>query len=134
MKLKLIAFAAFLSSALIAQPQGVEDHMAAKKEKIQAMKVAYLTTELDLNIEESQAFWPVYNEVQEKELALREKQAKSFKRMNEDSEKMTDKELEKLLIEIANTHIELETLHRDYIDDYIKVIGARKTADRKSVV
>ena len=37
-----------------------------KKDMIEAQKVAYITQQLDLTPKESQTFWPVYNEYQDK--------------------------------------------------------------------
>jgi hypothetical protein len=41
-----------------------QDH-AKKREKVEAAKIAHITQELDLSVEESQAFWPVYNKYQD---------------------------------------------------------------------
>ena len=62
-----LIFTLLLSSLVaVAQPKTANDAetLEKKKEKIEAMKVAYLTNELELTVEESQAFWPVYNELQ----------------------------------------------------------------------
>jgi hypothetical protein len=40
------------------------------REKIEAQKVAYITTKLNLTTEEAQKFWPVYNEYQTKQKDL----------------------------------------------------------------
>ena len=37
-----------------------------KKENIEAQKVAFITSKLNLTTEESQKFWPVYNEYESK--------------------------------------------------------------------
>ena len=36
------------------------------REKIKAQKVAFITSKLELNADEAQLFWPVYNEYQKK--------------------------------------------------------------------
>ena len=40
-------------------------------ERIEAQKVAFFTQHLDLTVEESQNFWPIYNKYQELEKELR---------------------------------------------------------------
>lgn len=127
MKTKLIALALLIGASLSAQPRGVEHRMEEKKEKIQAMKVAYITRELDLTVEESQSFWPVYNEMQDKEMQLREDQLETFKQLRK-SETLSDKELEKALYDVADGHIAVEQLHRDYLPKFIKELGPQKTA------
>ena len=41
-----------------------------KRDKIEAQKVAFITTELDLTSVESQSFWPIYNEFSEDMLEI----------------------------------------------------------------
>jgi len=38
-----------------------------KKEQIKALKVAYITEELNLNSEEAAKFWPLYNAFEDKQ-------------------------------------------------------------------
>jgi Spy/CpxP family protein refolding chaperone len=125
---KTLIFGLLLSAAaVVAQPNmGDRADLEKKKEKIEAIKVAYLTEELELTVAESQAFWPVYNELQNKEQELREKQRNSLKKLS--SEEPSDKEVEKMLYSFADTHIAIEELRKSYLDDFIDVIGAKKTA------
>ena len=50
------------------------------REKIKALKVAYLTEELNLSSKEAQKFWPVYNEHREKVDFLRNKARTEIKK------------------------------------------------------
>ena len=125
---KTLIFGLLLSAvAVIAQPKiGDRAELEKKKEKIEAIKVAYLTEELELTVAESQAFWPVYNERQNKEHELREKQRTGFKKLSNDEP--SEKEVEKMLYSFADTQIAIEELRKSYLDDFIDVIGAKKTA------
>ena len=38
-----------------------------KKDKVKALKVAYITEELNLTTEEAQRFWPIYNAFDDKQ-------------------------------------------------------------------
>jgi len=42
------------------------------REKIEAQKVAFITKELNLTVQESQKFWPIYNEYWDKMVNLRD--------------------------------------------------------------
>lgn len=42
-----------------------------KKEKIKALKIAYITKDLNLSSNEAEKFWPVYNAYDEKQFDLR---------------------------------------------------------------
>mgnify|MGYP001304237836 CR=1 FL=1 len=125
---KTLIFGLMLSAAaVVAQPNiGDRAELEKKKEKIEAIKVAYLTEALELTVAESQAFWPVYNERQNKEHELREMQRKGFKKLSGDEQ--SDKEVEKMLYSFADTQIAIEELRKSYLDDFINVIGAKKTA------
>lgn len=127
MKKTLIFGLLLLAAAVVAQPKmGDRAELEKKKEKIEAIKVAYLTEELELTVAESQAFWPVYNELQNKEQELREQQRSSLKKLAGDEP--SEKEVEKMLYSFADTHIAIEELRKSYLDDFIEVIGAKKTA------
>lgn len=67
-KITFLILAFFAFSSL--QAQDKEDH----REKIKALKVAYITQELNMNSEVAQKFWPVYNqyEIKKRELQKRE--------------------------------------------------------------
>ena len=118
---KTLIFGLLLSAAaVIAQPKmGDRAELEKKKEKIEAIKVAYLTEELDLTVAESQAFWPVYNERQNKEHELRELQRSGFKKLIGDEP--SEKEVEKMLYSFADTQIAIEELRKSYLDDFIDV-------------
>ena len=59
-----------LSSTALAQPGGERP----KKQKIEELKIAFITNELDLTSEEAQKFWPIYNELDDKLHAENRKQ------------------------------------------------------------
>ncbi len=46
-----------------AQAQKDGQNPEAWREKVKAQKVAFITTKVDLTVEEAQKFWPVYNQV-----------------------------------------------------------------------
>ncbi|MEL0294995.1 MAG: hypothetical protein VW971_02405, partial [Cryomorphaceae bacterium] len=116
---KTLIFGLLLSAAaVVAQPKmGDRADLEQKKEKIEAIKVAYLTEELELTVAESQAFWPVYNERQNKEHELRELQRSGFKKLIGDEP--SEKEVEKMLYSFADTQIAIEELRKSYLDDFI---------------
>ncbi|QED37260.1 hypothetical protein FK178_05830 [Antarcticibacterium arcticum] len=67
-KITFLILAFFAFSSLQAQDK------EAHREKIKALKVAYITQELNMNSEVAQKFWPVYNqyEINKRELHKRE--------------------------------------------------------------
>ena len=72
MKKLLILILALASTAQFTFSQ--EALEPSKREKLQALKVAYLTEELSLTPDEAQVFWPLYNELESKMKAIRKAQ------------------------------------------------------------
>ena len=73
----VILFLTLLPKAMQAQDQ----QKTNKLKQIEAVKIGYLTKKLDLSLEESQKFWPVYNQYQ-RELNLIFKQKKEARVKN----------------------------------------------------
>ncbi len=128
MKNTLIFTLLITSFAAFSQPKTIHDTEASeqKKKKIEAIKVAYLTNVLELSVEESQAFWPVYNELQDKQRELRSEQSRTFKDLEDDE--ISDKALKKMIYSMAEVEIGIAKLRKSYLDDFIKIIGAKKNA------
>ena len=109
--------------AAFAQPGDKE-----KSESIKALKVSFLTTELNLTSEESAKFWPIYNAFEEKEYNIKRNQMRSIrKKINEaDMEKISDKEANVYLNQLQETDEELVTLRKKLVADLKPIIGSVK--------
>ena len=109
----------------VAQPKNREDW----KQKIMNEKIAFLTTELDITPEEGQAFWPVYNKVnQEKDAAMRNV-FKAYRNLTKAVEEgVKGKELEKLLKEYLNAQQAQREVEEESADKFMKVLSTEKTA------
>lgn len=92
-------------------------------QRVEAIKIAFITEKLQLTPRESQEFWPIYNEYQDEQKKIR----KSY-RFSDSFETMTDKQAEQML----NDHLEMEQRLLDLKGDYIKrmrsAIPVRKVA------
>ncbi|WP_316831074.1 hypothetical protein [Pedobacter aquatilis] len=92
--MKNLFFAAlllFLPSILWAQrPKG---------EEIESLKIAFFTKKLDLSPEEAKVFWPIYNDMQEEQDALRKERFQkmiSFRKVTE-IDNLTDAQIQSLI-------------------------------------
>jgi len=73
------------------------------KEKIRAIKIAYLTEKLDLTSTEAEQFWPIFNEYHKKRRELFNYEKQQLKQKIEegyDISKVTDEEAKKVLKKI----------------------------------
>ncbi|AOW11341.1 sensor of ECF-type sigma factor [Flavobacterium gilvum] len=114
-----------------------DDNFKEKREQIKAMKVAFLTTELDLTSSEAEKFWPIYNTFDDKQFELRHQKMKGiFKRM-QDSEldKMSEKEAAALLNQIQDNEEDLFNLRKKFISNLkgilpsVKIIKFKKAEE-----
>ena len=99
------------------------------KQKMMCEKIAFLTSEMGITPEESQIFWPVYNQLnQEKDDAMR-KVLESYRKLSDAVEAgKSGKELEKFL----ETYLEAQENSRDIENDMpeklMKVLPVEKVA------
>jgi len=98
-------------------PQG------GKNEKIEALRVAFITDKLKLTADESQKFWPVYNDYQDKLKAARQefkKQPTTF---------TTDKEAQDYLDAELLLKQREYSLYKEYYEKIRKTIPIKKVAE-----
>lgn len=100
----------------------------AKKDKIDALRAAFISKKVNFTTQETQSFWPLYNEMNDKFDAAR----KTFRlqynsKTNYDF--ATDKEAEAYLAaELSLKQKEFE-IYRDYYEKFKKILPVKKVAD-----
>jgi len=98
-------------------------------EKINSQKVAFITQEMDLSVEDAQQFWPVYNELNEKlEVVKTDRNHFTRKLMNQKNS-MTDEELLELMDKFLQLEKQESTLKLEYHEKYKKLISPKKLVD-----
>ena len=107
---------------------GFSQNFKEKREKIKALKVAYITEKLELTSQEAEKFWPIYNTYDDKEFEMRHSKMKSIIRKIEDGglEKLSEKEAAALIQQMESNEDELHTLRKKYMKDLQKVLSAKK--------
>jgi Spy/CpxP family protein refolding chaperone len=95
---------------------GQNERLREKKDQIKAMKVAYLTNELNLTSVEAEKFWPVYNAYDDKQFEVRHQKMRTYaKKLNDGSlDSMSDKEALSFLNQIENTDEEQYLLRKKF--------------------
>jgi len=102
-----------------AQAQG----RGKSKERIKALHVAFITEKLELTPEESEKFWPVYNEFDQKRTQLRREYRKKRKAGAE-----TDDQAEELILSNFESQEKLIALKRTYFEKYKAILPVKKLA------
>ena len=114
-----------VSTVLTAQPQG----RPPAREKLESMKIAFLTDRLDLTPEQAQTFWPVYNKYSDELARLRKDHREGLADARRDFNSMSDKDLEKMVDgEIAFRQEELNIMKR-YLPQFRQVLSVRQVAE-----
>ncbi len=118
-------FILFFSMSSIAQGGGF---FKEKKEKIKAMKVAYITNELSLTPDEATKFWPLFNAFEDKQNEIRKQKLKGYlDRTDDDSiDKLSEKEAGTLLTQMESTEDELYQLKKKFVANLKGVISPIK--------
>lgn len=106
---------------VIAQPA------TSKRDKIDALRVSFINQKVNFTSQETQLFWPLYDEYNDK----LENARKSFRQQyikNTDFTALTDKEAEAYInAELALKQREYE-LYKEYFEKFKKVLPIKKVA------
>lgn len=110
--------------ALLLSYSGFSQH-GGKQDKIEALKVSFITQKVDMTTQEAQSFWPVYNEYSDKIKLARRNFRGQYGAVTEFK---TDKEAEDYLnAELKLKQTELD-LNKEYFEKFRKILGSKKTA------
>ena len=108
----------FLSTTLI-QAQRPD-----KRTELKALKIGYLTKQLELTSSEAEVFWPVYNEFDKKMFELR--QQKILKSKNLDIENLTDEDALELIDSMKESEKSKFEYENKLIEDLMKILPPKK--------
>lgn len=102
--------------------------MEEKREQIKTLKVAFLTTELNLTTKEAEKFWPIYNTFDDKQFEIRHLKMRTFRRkINDDVlNKMSEKEANNFLAQMESADEELFLLRKKFVANLKEILPAVK--------
>jgi hypothetical protein len=115
-KIKIFLMLVFLLGSFVSFSQG-------NKDKVEEMRMTFITKKLELSSDESEKFWPIYNECNDKIKALKKNWRQALRKAPEN---LTEKEAEELYqLDIKTRQAEAE-LHKTYGDKLKAIVGAKK--------
>jgi hypothetical protein len=114
--LVLLLFAQF---SLIAQKVKIKD-------RIEPLKIAYITQKLGLTSEEAQKFWPVYNKFNDDLQKLRSSTKDKLADELSELASMSETDAEKTLNEMLNYKISEAEMIKKYASEFKKVLPIKK--------
>jgi len=107
--------------------QEKKEAMKEKKEKIEQMKIEFITDELELTTEEAGKFWPVYNEMEAKLKTEKRTQRKLEKELRENHATLTDAENKSKVTAIFDSEQKEIAIKREYYTKIGDQIGYKKS-------
>lgn len=123
-----------VTSALFAQQQQTTQQQQpaqnTKKDKIEVMHTAYITEKINLTPEQSEKFWPIYNQYRQ-ELEELQKQRRANAKTIKDAggiDNMKDEDVQKLIeneIDIKSRELDI---HKKYIVKFQEAITLKQVA------
>lgn len=123
---KIMMTFVLLVSAAVATVNAQAGEKTDKKEKLEALRVAFITKELNLTSEEAEKFWPVYNQREAEQEEVRKQLRENHKGKNIDE--MTDAEVEKLIekqLELRQKELDID---KKYASKLKEVLPVKKVA------
>lgn len=118
-KLLIIALMLCCLQAAFAQDGGGQ--------KIENAKIGLITNRLNLSTEQSQQFWPVYNDFDAKKKDIRKQMRKLIVETN--TLTTTDEKILSNIKETLNLQQKEVDLEREYMNKFLKVINVRQLAE-----
>ncbi len=126
MKRFILLFILFSGFSSLAQPK---DH--PRFEQIKALRVQFITGELNLTVEEAKVFWPLYDEFKNAEDAIKGKRMAGELRNPKKRtplEELSDAEIEKILADEIKMQRALIDLREAYTIRFKAILPIRKVA------
>jgi hypothetical protein len=105
-----------------------QDGRSERFERIQAMKVAYITQELKLTPEEAEKFWPLYNEFEAKRNQILNGVMKGPPHEKPDFDAMSDEEINEMIQNKFEEERAMVGLQEEYYAKYKEILPVRKVA------
>ena len=96
-------------------------------EKIKALKISYLTEQLNLTSKEAEKFWPVYNTYDTKQRSLRNNFRTEIKKaIKEDVKTVSESDAKNLVSLKLTTDNKMHEAKKIFINDLQKIISNKK--------
>lgn len=127
----LLGLLAFLASLFggTASAQN-EGFMQNPRERLKAMRVAFITQRVELSASQAQRFWPVFNELQDKldDLDAEKKKLNHNTLQDHRSGELTDQQLRESMARNFEIEQEVLNLRKTYHDRFLGIISPKQVA------
>lgn len=95
----------------------------SEKDKVEALRIAFISKRVELTTAEAEKFWPVYNEYNDKLKAIKRNLRQSYRKK---AETLNDREAEELYyLDLQSKQAETD-VHKVYSEKIKAIIGVKK--------
>ena len=127
MKMKILLFGMLMLICTITQAQDKKrDHR--NSERLESQKIAYITSKLDLTVEEAEKFWPIYNKYQDQHRELRNESRAMIEDARKSDETVTEDEAKEIVMKGLEMEAQELELKRSFVNEASTVISMKKIA------
>ncbi|MFT6998555.1 MAG: hypothetical protein ACJAQ4_002317 [Cryomorphaceae bacterium] len=126
MKNAIITLLLLLPAVVWGQMEHPPQLSPEKRKEIEAMKVAYLTSQMDLSPEEAQVFWPVYNQFRSEMDELRGEGRKKHQLFKINQADYSDKELIEHMEFKFDHERERIAIEERYFKEFVEILSPQK--------
>ena len=122
--LKSLHFIVVLLFGFVRQSIGQDASKEERKDRVQAAKISFITTKLDLNTTQAQQFWPLYNEYEggKKKIRKELRQLKTDNILADGTEDQLKADIKKMF-SLRQEELDLE---KAYAEKFLKVLSAKQ--------
>lgn len=117
--------AVFMVTSLSAQ--NLDDYMEVQREALKTEKKAVVAEAMDFSEAESELFWPLYNEYNNKMYTHNTRIYQLIKRFADNYEKMSDEKAIELWNEAMKIELDLASLEKQYFKKFQKILPGKRT-------
>jgi len=107
-------------SPLLAQPG---EHM----ERFRQERVSFFNEKLGLSEDEAKLFWPVHEDLHNRNMKINEDEKNLLKYYNSNFEAMSDEEIDQTIEKFLELQKKRVENHREYHEKFVEIIGKKKT-------
>ncbi|WP_323756652.1 hypothetical protein [Roseivirga sp.] len=127
--MKKIIFSLFILASCFSASAQNDRSSQDERDKIQQAKIAFLTSRLDLTVDQAKLFWPLFNEYDSKKITLSKEYGQKKREIyakSEDSRNMKEEDADKLLdIYLDQKQAELD-VEKTYMKKFNEVLNSRQ--------
>ena len=117
--------AMIISLCLLTGVSGFAQH-SPNRARYEALKVSYISRQLELTSGEAQEFWPVYNAFEKDLKALKQSREQQLEQGRVRYTELSDKEVEEMLLQLMSLERRELEIRQSYLDSFKEVIPVKK--------